>query len=280
LPKLTTRRGVVLRDAQRDVEDVHPVVAEFAVSGVPRPMPVVVQFVAFEWTHRRRSAENIVIQSLRIPRQLVADGGAQVVDDGADVVDFAEFAGMKVLDRGGQARLGAVVRADLDDAVILRGGLDHLAALPHGAAHRLLDVDILPGLAGPDGEERVPVVAGRDQHGVDVRARDQLAGIGGLERRGQRGRQGGGDAGQHLRIDIAQAGDAHPRHLEQILQVGRTLAVEADDAEAHGIVGAGGGGVHRRAKTRGERGAGKGGFLEKRTAGKRGHGSGEEAAGK
>ena len=145
------RRRAVLRDAQRDVEHVHPVVAELAVAGVPLPVPVVVQVVALERPHRRRPAEAIIVQSLWIPRQLAADGRAQVVDDGADVVDLSELPLVQVLDRLGQAGLRAVMRADLDDAVVLRGRLDHLASLPHRARHRLFDVDVLAGLAGPDG---------------------------------------------------------------------------------------------------------------------------------
>jgi len=85
-----------------------------------------------------------------------------------DVLEFAETAPVEELDAGGEARLGAILGADLDDAVVFRGGCDHLAAFPDRVAHRFFDVDVFASLTGPNGEERVPMVGGDDEDGVDV----------------------------------------------------------------------------------------------------------------
>ena len=50
-------------------------------------------------------------------------------------------------------------------------------------------------------------------------ARDEFAGIGGLERLRVILGQVGDDAGQDLRVHIAQAGDLHAGHLQDILEL-------------------------------------------------------------
>ena len=57
----------------------------------------------------------------------------------------------------------AALRTDLDHAPVFAGGGDHLLAFENVVAGWFLDVDVLAGLAGPDGRERVPVI--RDGHG-------------------------------------------------------------------------------------------------------------------
>ena len=44
--------------------------------------------------------------------------------------------------------------------------------------NRLFHVDVFPGLAGPDGSEGVPVVAGGDDDGVDVIVFEKFAHVG------------------------------------------------------------------------------------------------------
>ena len=65
----------------------------------------------------------------------------------------------------------AVLRADLDDAVVLASGLDGLAAFPAIVALRLLAIDVLAGAAAQDRRQGVPVRRGGDHHGVDRRRR-------------------------------------------------------------------------------------------------------------
>ena len=72
-----------------------------------------------------------------------------------------------VLDRLLDVRRAASLRAELDDAVVLARGLDHPPPFDDVVAGRLLDVDVLAGLAGQDGQQRVPVVGRGDRDGVD-----------------------------------------------------------------------------------------------------------------
>ncbi len=57
----------------------------------------------------------------------------------------------------------AALRADLHHPAVLACGGDHLLAFENVVACGLLDIDVLAGLAGPDGRERVPVIG--DGHG-------------------------------------------------------------------------------------------------------------------
>ena len=65
--------------------------------------------------------------------------------------------------------------AHLEDAAGALLGLDHLRALVQLLHHGLLAVDVLAGVHGVDGDLRVPVVGGADDHGVDVLARQHFA---------------------------------------------------------------------------------------------------------
>ena len=75
-------------------------------------------------------------------------------------------------------------RLEVRDGPPLRAGLEHPPVAAHRFVHRLaeadrdpaglLAVDVLAGLEGEDRAHRVPVIAGGDQHGVDVRPGEQL----------------------------------------------------------------------------------------------------------
>ena len=67
-----------------------------------------------------------------------------------------------------ELRAAAPLRADLHDAVVPPGRLDHAPAFDEVVRDRLLDVDVLARLAGPDGRQGVPVVGRGDHQGVDI----------------------------------------------------------------------------------------------------------------
>ena len=91
-----------------------------------------------------------------------------------------------------------------------------MIAAPFGqvVGQRLLDVDILAGIAGVDGHRHVPVVGAADQDGVDVLAVEELAVMLGRDGLGIR---------QLLRrvevgvVDVADGRDPDPRHPGQRL---------------------------------------------------------------
>ena len=69
----------------------------------------------------------------------------------------------------------AVLRADLDDAVVLASGRDGLAAFPAIVTLRLLAIDVLAGAAAQNRRQGVPVRRGGDHRGVDRSVGEHLA---------------------------------------------------------------------------------------------------------
>src|SRR5207249_9623562 len=163
-----------------------------AVAVVPVPVPVVVEAVAVERAQRRGTQPDVVadvgqvgvvvgrlvrgrldVELVLLPGRhgavgVLADGGPRLEAQAAGHVDLADAAPVDVLDRLHHHRAAAVHGPDLDDPAVLAGGLDHLAAFPHGVRGGLLDVDVLAGLHRPDAGQGVPVVRGCDDHRVDV----------------------------------------------------------------------------------------------------------------
>jgi hypothetical protein len=64
--------------------------------------------------------------------------------------------------------LAVLLGADLDDAVVLPGGLDRRAALADRRAQGFFHVHVLAGLAGVDRGKHVPVADRADDHRVNV----------------------------------------------------------------------------------------------------------------
>src|SRR5205823_8912247 len=77
----------------------------------------------------------------------------------------------RLLAPGGRAALDTA----LNDALVAARRLDHAAALGDAKRQRLLDVDVLAGLAGVDGHQGVPVIGSADDDGVEVAAFEKLA---------------------------------------------------------------------------------------------------------
>ena len=139
-------------------------------------------------------------------------------------------------DLGGllEVRLRALLRADLDDAVVLARRLHHRAAFGDGHRRRLLDVDVLAGLAGEHRHQRVPVIGRADDDGVDglvVEDAPEVGVPGG-------GRRDFGGLGQVGRVDVADGGDLDVGEALMAAQHAGALPAGADDADADAIVGA------------------------------------------
>ena len=62
--------------------------------------------------------------------------------------------------------------------IVRRRRLHELPAFPHIVRDGLFHIDILAGLDGPDGGERVPVIRRGDRNGIDLFALQQLANVG------------------------------------------------------------------------------------------------------
>src|SRR5690349_25165030 len=76
-----------------------------------------------------------------------------------------------------EVQAAAALRAMLDDTVVFLGGFDAFAALEDVVADRLFDVHVFAGLAAPNGDQRVPVIAGGDRNGVELLVVEGLADV-------------------------------------------------------------------------------------------------------
>src|SRR5206468_10567258 len=87
----------------------------------------------------------------------VPDRVAPFVAQAAGQVEVAEHAVPHFLDTFADACTRAALRAVLDDAVIFARGAHELPPFPPVVRAGLLDVNVLAGLAAPDGHQRVPM---------------------------------------------------------------------------------------------------------------------------
>src|SRR5450759_1713193 len=120
--------------------------------------------------------------------------------------DFADLADHAVGDIAmGFVALGlrAALGADLDRDVVRLGGGGHGLAFFDGAAGGFFDIDMLAAFGCVHRLDRVPVIGGGNDHGVDVFAGDQFAVI--AVRRGAGSSAGG--LGQAAFVHVAQGDD-------------------------------------------------------------------------
>jgi hypothetical protein len=135
-----------------------------------------------------------------------------------------------------RAIASALLRADLDDAPVPAGDVEHPAALAGEERDRLLDVDVLAGGAGHHGHQGVPVVGRGDRDDVDVLAVEDAADVLDVLRL----------AGRVLELLLVAAGDAwiavadhhelRIRHAGPLADVLATAAVGPDDGDAEPVI--------------------------------------------
>ena len=86
----------------------------------------------------------------------------------------AKLPGMHPLHRLLKIGDTAALRAGLEDPLLPMHGVGQLPTGGDGDATRLLAIDVLASFRGQDGGRCVPAVAGRDQHGIDILAVEQV----------------------------------------------------------------------------------------------------------
>src|SRR5205823_2634473 len=170
------------RNTEAPAGDVHlmdALVAHVAVAGVPKPVPVVVEAILGERLHGRGTRPKIVVHARgnRLDRG-ASDGVAPLVAQAARQVDLAQQPVLDSLHAFHHTDTGAALRAVLDDAVVFLRGAHQLLSFPPVVRARLLNVDVLAGLAAPDGHQRVPVVGRRNGDGVDRLIFQELSHVG------------------------------------------------------------------------------------------------------
>ena len=236
-PEHPLRWSVRSHHPPRHIEDVHAVVAQFAVARRPRPVPIVVQRGALQREHWRRPTKHIVIHPVRIPRRFARDRIAFPIIGRVHVVQFSEPTFVQKFDPRRESVLRTILRSHLYNTPVLRRRLHHLAPLPHRVAHGLFDIDVLPGLTRPHGQQRVPMIRRHDEHRVHIRARQHRPRIRARKRRRGPRLQTGLSLRHLLRINIAQRDDPHILPHHELLDVRLRLGATSDNPEPHRLVG-------------------------------------------
>ena len=224
----------------RDIDFMDGLVADFAVAGVPDPMPVVVEAIAREGFHGSGTGPEFVIDAggngfLRS----VADRRAPLVAERASHVDIADGAVAQMMNGFEHAGIGARLAAVLANAIVLFYGADELAAFKGVVRAGFFDVDIFAGLAGPDGHERVPVIGRGDGDGVDIFVFEQLANVDVGFRLGQAHLFDFADAlAGDVFVDVADGDDFCSRDMRKAVDVIVAAAAHSADGYADTFVGA------------------------------------------
>ena len=172
-------RPVLSQGPAAHIDDVDAVVPHLAVAGVPEPVPLVVQLLAHERLLGGRAAPEVVIHGARWRRGRFdrPDTVAGPVNQRVGEADGPELAAAEAVEHPAEERARPVLGADLDHAAELAGRRHHLLPFPQVVRERLLDVDVLAGLAGPDRRQGVPVVRQGDEHRVDALVVEDFAGV-------------------------------------------------------------------------------------------------------
>src|SRR5439155_20049819 len=151
------------------VERMDSRVAKVCGAVFPEPVPVIVEMILVERTHRRRPQPQIVMNARRHRAvRGYSDRISKTIDDGLPRVDLAQSAVAQELDGLAENGAAAPLRSDRDDTVVSSSGFDHPSAFDDVMADGFLDVDVLARLARPDRHERMPVIGSRDGHGIDA----------------------------------------------------------------------------------------------------------------
>src|SRR5947208_7652755 len=155
------------------------VIAQFAVSKVPEPVPIVVNQVLMIRLHRGRADPQVPIEpGGRFLRLLEADRVAVSGEEKIGLVNIPDFAGVDQLDGLAEAAPPAPLRPAGRDPLVLAGGLDEPGAFPHVVRNGLFHVDVFAGLHGPDRGQCVPMVGGGDGDRIDVLVLEDTAHVG------------------------------------------------------------------------------------------------------
>src|SRR5436190_631321 len=141
-------------------------------------------------------------------------------------------------DRAVEVQAAATLSAMLDDTVVFFGSFDALAALEDVVADRLFNVNIFPGLAGPDRDQRVPVIARGDRNGVKFLVVECLANVlNALRSRLLAVFYAARSPAQFRLIRVDQIRDLHLFLAGPFAHVVAAAATAAGDADADGVVG-------------------------------------------
>ena len=157
----------------------------------------------------------------------------------------------------------------LHNAVVTLSGFHALATFEHVVTDRLLDIHVFAGLTGPDGDERVPVVAGSHAHRIEIFVFQRHANVLNTFRLPLRAVQAlFAESAKQATVGIDQICHFDIGHGQEFIDMATSSPADADNPHPHGVVGtqdfAGSAGAGHREQ--GKHGAGRGGCFQKISA--------------
>ena len=186
---------------------------------------------------RARAAPEVPIErGGRVLRLGILQPGG-IVDLGIDLHDLARLAGVDELLDFGESLALAALEADLHDAAMLGGRLDHGLALANVVGQRLLAIDVKPALQGGDELQGVPVRRSGDNHRVEPLEVEQfLVQLERLRPLALQLLQFVGALFQVIAIHVAQGRDLDAAHFQGRPGIDHAIPADADHAEAEGAI--------------------------------------------
>ena len=143
-------------------------VSDVAIAKIPEPVPVVVNQVGVKSLLRCRPQPDVERQLAGgSPVGLTPMLGARLVAEGSRDLKLAELSRLDHGNRMSPIPRGTALRTVLDDPVVTPRGFDGHPTFVHVVAARFFDVDVLARLAGPDRDQRVPVIRRGNRDSVD-----------------------------------------------------------------------------------------------------------------
>src|SRR5262249_48657509 len=140
-------------------------VSDVAITKIPEPVPVVVNQIGVKSLFRRRPEPDVERQLRRwVTGGFDADTRPRLVAKGSRNLQLAELSRLNPGHRMSPIPRGTALRTVLDDPVVSSRGFDGHTTFMHVVAARFFDVHILSRLAGPDGNQRVPVIRRGNRH--------------------------------------------------------------------------------------------------------------------
>ena len=196
-------------------------------------MPIVMKTIARKRLQRRGAGPQVIVNAGRDGFHCSAPNRCPpLVANRAGQVDLADRAVVQMLHGfehpGIRSRLASV----LANAVVLLHGTHQLPSFKAVMRAWLFHIHVFPGLARPDGHQRVPMIGRSDGNGVDIFVLEQLANIDVGFGLGQSQLLDIPEAlVQHVFIHIAQGGNLCPWNTRKTAEV--IVAATSHSANCH-----------------------------------------------
>src|SRR5437016_761091 len=155
--------GIQSQTPAHDVELVNTLVADLAIAVVPQNVPTGAARLRVSFPRirdlGRRAEPRVPVQACRNGIDChLSSAGPRLVGETSRHVDPPDHALLQLGHSFHNVWAGAVLSPMLNDAIVLVGRLDNLLTFGEIMRAGLLHVDILAGLARPDGPQCMPMI--------------------------------------------------------------------------------------------------------------------------